>query len=115
MQIEAGMGCVAAIQEMLLHVRGGVTHLFRGAPARWRRVGFSGFRTDGAFLVSARRRDGRVGPVAVRSLAGGTLRLANPWPGAAVVRCGRGPQERLSGQVLAIAMRRGETAQIRPA
>ena len=114
MQIEAGMGCVAAIQEMLLHVRGGVTHLFRGAPQAWERVGFERFRTDGAFLVSARRRRGRVGPVTVRSLAGGTLRLANPWPGAALVR--RGPrEERFEGEVLAIPMRRGESARIRAA
>ena len=58
MQIEAGMSCVAAIQKMLLHVRKGVNYLFVGAPLHWKKVGFVGMRTEGEFLVSARRTGG---------------------------------------------------------
>jgi len=112
MQIEAGMSCVAAVQEMLLHVRRGVTVLFRGAPQRWPRVGFENARTDGAFLVSARRTNGRVGPVQVRSLAGGIFRLENPWDGEAVVHRKGRKVETLSGRVLEVRMKKGETVQI---
>jgi len=113
MQMDAGMGAVAAVHEMLLHVRRGVSHLFRGCPARWKRVAFADFRTDGAFLVSAARRDGRVGPVTVRSLAGGVFRLANPWPGRdAVVRRQAGKAETLTGDVLEVALPKGQTARI---
>jgi hypothetical protein len=114
MQMDAGMSSVAAIQEMLLHVRGGVTYLFRGAPSRWRRVGFAGMRTEGAFLLSARRTDGRVGPVQVVSVAGGRLRLANPWEGAAEVRRAARPAQVLEGHVLEVEAAAGEQLAIAP-
>jgi hypothetical protein len=117
MQIEAGMAAVAAMQEMLLHVRRGVAVLFAGAPARWRRVGFDGMRSDGAFLVSARRLDGRVGPVRVKSLAGGTFRLRNPWArqgsGQATVQRAGGRREIVQGAVLEVATRTGEELTLR--
>ena len=113
MQIEAGMSCVAAIQEMLLYVSQGVTHLFAGAPARWTRVGFERMRTEGAFLVSARRTGGRVEPLTVESLAGGVLRLANPWQGEVAVRRGKN-SERIEGTVLEIAMQKGERIRLAP-
>jgi len=111
MQIEAGMSCVAAIQEMLLHVNRGVSVLFKGAPLAWNRVAFSNMRTEGAFLVSAARTRGRVGSVKVRSLAGGVFRLANPWT-AAVVRRTDGRTERLTTGTLEITMKRGETVRV---
>lgn len=108
MQIEAGMSCVAAIQEMLLHVRGGVNRLFFGAPASWQRVGFAGMLTEGGFLVSARRVGGKVASVEVESPGGGVFRLQNPWSGPVRVKRGGGTEE-LAGEILEIQTRRGET------
>ncbi|MFA6110759.1 MAG: hypothetical protein WDA75_18525 [Candidatus Latescibacterota bacterium] len=117
MQIEAGMAAAAAVQEILLHVRRGVVVLFAGAPARWRRVGFTGMRSDGAFLVSARRLDGRVGPVRVKSLAGGTFRLQNPWAGqgngSVLVQRAGSRREIVRGEVLEVAARAGEELSLR--
>ena len=81
MQSDLGMAAVLAVQEMLLHTKRGVNYVFRGAPPAWKRVGFDRMRTDGAFLVSALRLDGRVQSISVESLAGGTFRLRNPWAG----------------------------------
>jgi hypothetical protein len=108
MQMDGGMGSVAAIQEMLLHTRRGVNHLFAGAPARWKRVSFEGMRTDGAFLVSAAREKGVVTHVTVHSEAGGVFRLRNPWPGAVVVRRASG-EETVEGKVLEVPAAAGET------
>ena len=108
MQMDGGMGAVAAVQEMLLHTRRGVNHLFAGAPAHWKSVSFEGMRTDGAFLVSARRERGAVLEVRVHSEAGGVFRLRNPWPGPAVVRRAGG-KERVEGAVLEIAAQPGES------
>jgi alpha-L-fucosidase 2 len=121
MQIEAGMSCVAAIQEMLLHVRGGVNYLFVGAPRSWKKVGFSGMRTDGAFLVSARRVDGRVRQVEVESLIGGVFLLANPWGEDVGVQVQRktlasktGKGKSYEGGVLSVETQRGEQLTIKP-
>ena len=35
MEIEAGMGAAAAVQELLMHTCRGVNYLFSGAPASW--------------------------------------------------------------------------------
>ena len=108
MQIEAGMGAAAAVQEMLMHTCRGVNHLFSGAPASWEHVSFDGMRTAGAFLVSASRSGGRVEEVRVRSEAGGVLRLANPWAGEARVERDGGRSTALGGRVLDIATEVGE-------
>jgi len=108
MQIEAGMACTAAIQEMLLHTRRGINHLFAGAPKRWRRVAFGPMRTDGAFLVSALRERGMVQYVEVESPAGGVFKLANPWNSPAhLLRNGK-PNEVVNRSVLEIATTPGE-------
>lgn len=118
MQMDAGMSCTAAIQEMMLHTRRGslatrgVTHVFAGCPKRWKDASFGPMRTDGAFFVSAARRDGIVERVHVKSPAGGTLKLANPWSGTATVtRKGRKAEE-VSGPVLEIATKPGESIEI---
>ncbi len=80
MQMDLGMAAIVAVQEMLLHTKRGVHHLFRGCPRSWKRVGFERMRTDGAFLVSAERINGTVPSVRVESLSGGPFRLRTPWP-----------------------------------
>ncbi len=79
MQMDAGMGAVGAILEMLLHSRRGVHYVFAGAPAHWRDVSFEGIRAAGAFLVDAARSAGEVAFVRVYSEVGGLFRLADPW------------------------------------
>lgn len=110
MQMDAGMSCVAALHELVVHERRGVTHLFSGAPAAWKDVSFRQVRTGGAFLLSAERKQGQVGTVRITSLAGGSLRLANPWGGAARLRLANGTERRVTGRVLRLRVPRGEKA-----
>ncbi len=114
MQMDAGMAATAAVQEMLLHTRRGVTHVFPAAPARWENVSFKNMRTDGAFLVSAARTGGIVEKVELTSLAGGTLQLANPWEGAAKVSTKNGKTRTLSGKVFVITAGKGEEITLKP-
>ena len=65
--------------------------------------------TEGAFLVGASRdADGCVAEVRVTSRAGGTFRLANPWPVPARVRRASGRATRAPGAVLELALQAGE-------
>ena len=113
MQMDGGMGAVAAIQEMLLHTKRGVNHVFRGVPWRWRDCSFRGMRTDGAFIVAASRKRGQVEKVTVKSEAGGTFRLARPWAGNTVADTGS-TTRKLTGNVLNVRMQPGETVTLRP-
>ena len=112
MQMDAGMAATAAVQEMLLHVRRGVTHLFAGAPADWKHVSFGPMRTDGGFLVSATRERGVVTEVEVESPYGGVLRLRNPWDGAAIV-CREGKEQILGDSILEISTDANESLSVR--
>ncbi len=114
MQIEAGMAACAAVMDMMLHSRRGVHYLFAGAPAHWREVSFKGIRAAGAFLVSAHRLAGEVASVTLHSECGGTFRLANPWPGEALLRSSNLPDRRLGGRVLDIATGPGQTLELNP-
>jgi len=108
MQMDGGMSCTAAIQEMMLHTRRGVNHLFAGAPKRWRKASFENIRTDGAFLVSAKYEAGDVTRVLVESPAGGVFKLANPWDAPAKVRRKNNTADTIEGKVLEIATEPGE-------
>lgn len=109
MQMDAGMGAVAAIQEMLLHVRRGVNYIFRGCPARWRDASFDRMRTEGGFLVSARRKNGETESIIVRSEFGGAIRIANPWDGKVLAKRGKRNTDTLKGDILELETKKGET------
>ena len=115
MQMDAGMSCTAAIQEMLLHTRRGVNYVFAGAPQRWRDVSFRRMRTDGAFLVSAEREAGQTRRVVVEGRHAGTFRLANPWHGAVTARSAQGGVWVMSGPVLEIPVPARGRVELTPA
>ncbi len=81
MQMDAGMGAVTAVQDMLLHTRRGVTHVFAGVPGNWPRASFKDMPTEGGALVSGVFEGGRVREVTIRAIRKLELRLANPWSG----------------------------------
>ena len=115
MQMDAGMSCVAALHELVLHERRGITYLFAGAPSSWKDVGFRNVRTGGAYLLSARRVRGQVDSIRVKSVAGSTLQLANPWKGAARLRLPDGTERLVRGRVLRCRVPKGQTAVLKPA
>jgi hypothetical protein len=114
MQMDSGMGAVAAISEMLLQSRQGVHHVFPGVPDRWEEASFDSMLADGAFLVSARLKEGAARWVQIKGLTRGTFVLARPWDGPAVVKRTGRPDKRSRGKVLRIALKKGETAEVVP-
>ncbi len=97
------------INETLLQGHGGVLRVFPAVP-RGFTGGFDRFRTEEALEVSAYMERGRTAFVTVRSLAGGTLRLRNPWPTGKVYVLHRGKTSRLNkpGREIVQAVRRGD-------
>lgn len=77
--IEAGFGAVAALQELALQSNGGVIRLFESTPPAWADLALWNFRTEGAFLISAVRKDYKTQFVHVRAEAGGTAVIRANW------------------------------------
>lgn len=76
---ETNSGFSASLLEMLLQSQGGVVRVFPAVPPDWKDAEFRNLRAEGAFLVSAVRKNGVTAEVRILSERGGRLRLASPW------------------------------------
>ncbi len=77
MQIEAGMGAVTAIQELLVQCREDTIVVLPAIPFRWRTLRFDGIWAEGGFRLGATVQAGRIIEVRVISTRGGRLMLAH--------------------------------------
>ena len=77
--LEGNFAFAAGVQEMLIQSHTGIIHIFPAIPENWKDVSFTSLRTEGAFLVSVRQKDGKIQKVAVTSDKGGTCKLKNPF------------------------------------
>ncbi len=79
--IETPLSAVASINEMMLQSYDGEIHVFPAVPDVWKEVSFQNLRTEGAFLVTAKRARGKAVYVKIKSLAGGSFKLTIGSPG----------------------------------
>ena len=83
MQLDAQMGAVSAITDLLVQVRDGTIHVAERLPKRWRDLSFKNILVPGGFRVSAELRHREMRRIEIHSQAGATLRLAHgfvgPW------------------------------------
>ena len=70
--IESPLSFATCIHDMLLQSMGGIIKVFPGTPERWGDASFYHLRSQGAFLVSAKRKEGKTQFVSVESLVGST-------------------------------------------
>ncbi len=114
--MEANCGFSAGICDML--VQGwadpgsaapgdGTVRVFPAMPDLWRDVAFRDLRTEGAFRVSAARREGRTVWVRVTAETDRNLRLRDPFEGAAATV--RGGTARRDGKDYVAPLRAGQT------
>lgn len=82
--IEAGFGFIAAIQELAIQSVGGVVRLFENSPPAWADISLMNMRTEGAFLVSAVRKDYITEFVQVKAEHGGRFILRTDFGSAGV-------------------------------
>jgi hypothetical protein len=76
--LDTGGQLMTTFNEMLLQSHDGIIRVFPALPEAWQDANFK-LRTVGAFVVTATRKTGKVRPLLVQSLKGGTCRLENPW------------------------------------
>jgi alpha-L-fucosidase 2 len=78
--LEGNFASAAGLNEMLLQSYSGAINIFPAIPANLKNVSFTTLRAEGAFLVSAERRDGLTRNVKIMAEKGGICRLENPFP-----------------------------------
>jgi alpha-L-fucosidase 2 len=81
--LEGNFAAAAGVQEMLLQSHSGTIRVFPAIPKDWQDVSFAKLRAEGAFVISAERKGGRVVSVEILAEVGGTCRLENPFGAAA--------------------------------
>lgn len=73
--LEGNFAFAAGVQEMLLQSHTGIIRIFPAIPANWQDVSFEKLRAQGAVLVSATRKAGRLQTVELFPEQGGQVRL----------------------------------------
>ena len=73
--IETPPAGARSIEDMLIQSWGGLIRVFPAVPDKWADVSFADLRTEGAFLVSAVRKNGKTAFVSIESLAGSPCRI----------------------------------------
>lgn len=86
--LEGNFGAAHAVNEMLLQSWGGKLRLFPAVPPEWKDVSFTDLRAEGAFRVSAWRKNGAFARAVVVSEKGQPVRLEHPAPGKTVTVTG---------------------------
>jgi alpha-L-fucosidase 2 len=76
--LEGNFASASGIQEMLLQSHNGEVEVFPAIPGDWNDVSFHNLRTDGAFLVTAERKNGRLTRLEIYSEKGNPLKLRLP-------------------------------------
>lgn len=77
--LEGNFAFAAGLQEMLLQSHTGVLRIFPAIPDSWMDVSFDKLRAEGAFIVSAKMKDGKLDNATIYSEQGGTLKIANTF------------------------------------
>ncbi len=77
--LEGNFAFAQGIQEMLLQSHEGYIEIFPAIPSAWENVSFKNLRTQGAFLISAKKENGVLEEVKIISEKGGLLCLKMPF------------------------------------
>ena len=111
MQMDGAMGALTAVQDMMLHSRQGILHLFAGSPLRHRNVRFMNMPAPGGFRVSASRtlREANVEVVAGRD---NTLRLKSHGNSFSQVTVNGREAALDANGLLVLPMKAGETVNL---
>jgi alpha-L-fucosidase 2 len=105
--IETPLAAAAALHDMLVSSWGDSIRVFPGCPAAWKDAVFHNLRAEGAFLVSAARKDGKTHWIRVKSLAGEPCRIRPGLEGDAKATV---PLKPVGNGIFELTLAKGEEA-----
>jgi len=78
--LEGNFAFASAIQEMLIQSHNGIIRIFPAIPSDWKNISFKNLRTEGAFLVSAKKENGIIDAFTISATESGIARIQLPFP-----------------------------------
>jgi len=112
--IETPLSGASAIQDLLLQSWGNKLRIFPAVPDNWGDAVFNDLRGIGAFLVSAKRENGKTAWVSIKSLAGEPCTLkVNDWNGDLQTSI-KIPLKSLGNGEYELGLKKGETVLLAP-
>ena len=116
--IETPLSFASSVHDMVLQSWGGNIRVFNGTPKAWSDVAFHQLRTEGAFLVSAKKKGGVTQFVSVESLVGSACQIQTDIPNPIISINGkkakRGAVEETDDGFYKVALKAGDTATFTP-
>jgi alpha-L-fucosidase 2 len=106
--LEGNFAFAKGIQEMLLQSHKDYVEIFPAIPSSWKNVSFTKFRTQGAFLVSAKKEDGSIDEVKIFSQKGGSFRMKIPFKTFFITNTSKKYHYNSEKNILEIKMKPGE-------
>jgi len=88
--IETPLAMAQSLQELSLQYWDGVLRIFPAIPKDWKVVSFSNFLTEGAFLVSATRKNGQTEEIKLKAQKAGDITIKHGFHSASVSIIGKG-------------------------
>lgn len=107
--LEGNFAFASGIQEMLIQSHTGIVRLFPAIPEGWKDVSFDNLRTEGAFLVSAERKGGKVVSLTILSEKGGMIKIEDPFEEGKIISTKEYKKE---ANLLEISLSAGESINI---
>ena len=76
--LEGNFAFAAGLQEMLLQSHAGYIDVMPAVPASWKNISFKQLRAEGAFLIDASKKEGKIATIKIKSEKGGTTSIKLP-------------------------------------
>lgn len=108
--IECALVAARSLEDMLIQSWGDCIRIFPAVPMEWKELAFNDLRTEGAFLVSASRKEGTTQWIHIKSLAGEPCRIRPSIQGEiSIVKNGKTTQKNIAkNEIIEIELKKGE-------
>ncbi|MGC4037538.1 MAG: glycoside hydrolase N-terminal domain-containing protein [Chitinophagaceae bacterium] len=77
--LEGNFGFAQGVHELLIQTRDNCIEIFPAVPQSWKNVSFNNLRTEGAFLISAKKENGVITSVSIKAEKGGNCKIKLPF------------------------------------
>lgn len=107
--LEGNFAFAQGVHELLLQSKNNYIEVFPAVPKNWKDVSFNALRTEGAFLISAKKENGVAAEVKVFAEKGGVLRIKLPFKTWIVKNIPAQSIKRIGNDIAEVQMMKGQT------